>query len=128
MQFNLAGSAPRAKARVYFEKLMSREKGVIEVKQVRDKRSNQQNKYLHLVLTDMGNSLGYSLDEIKTLVKRHCGLAYKKGEYMFLRSTADLDKKEFGEFVANMQRWAAESFDYYCPDPNEIIDNTGEQG
>lgn len=127
MQFNLSGTIPREKARAYFEKLMAREKGVIEVKQVRDKRSNQQNKYLHLVLTDMGNTLGYTIDEIKTLAKRHCGLAYKKGEYMFLRSTADLDTKEFGEFVTRLQQWAAESLDYYVPDPNEIIDNTGDQ-
>lgn len=129
MQFNLAGSIPREKARAYFEKLMARDHGTIEIRQVRAKRSNPQNAYLHMVLADMGQHLGYTLEEIKTLAKRNCGLAYQHPNGgMFLRSTADLDTKEFCEFVERLQRWASESFDYYVPDPNEYVgDDKGER-
>jgi hypothetical protein len=122
MIFDMAKAFDRNKAAEYLGKLTAKEKGQIELKQIRRTRSNRQNRFLHVVLMDMGEHLGYSLDEIKTLAKRHCGMVYDHPNGgKFLRSTAKLDTKEFCTFVEHLQRWAAESFDYYVPDPNENI-------
>ena len=71
----------------------------------KDKRTLQQNKYIHVVFGILGDELGYSMAEIKQLCKQEFGLYdeavnKKTGETFYVyRSTADLSKKDFAEFT-----------------------------
>ena len=76
------------------------------------KRSLQQNKYLHKIFSLMADHTGYSLSEIKTLMKHEFGFYEevtnkKTGEVLInYLSTADLSKKEFADFTEKVVMFA----------------------
>ena len=69
------------------------------------KRSLAQNKYLHKIFSIIADHTGYSMNEIKTLMKHEFGLYEevknkKTGEVLLnYISTADLSKSEFADFT-----------------------------
>lgn len=78
------------------------------------KRSNQTNKYLHVILKILGDHLGYEIDEIKTLMKYHfkyyTELTNKEtGETVLVYTeTSKMDSKTCAEFIDKIIRFAAE--------------------
>jgi len=91
------------------------DKKVIELKEVKPRRSLNQNAFLHLLLGAFGANLGYSVEEAKELYKRLPGnkelYAYQKdvgGKPMtFLRSSADLNKEEMTRSIETLREWSA---------------------
>lgn len=71
----------------------------------KNKRTIQQNKYLHAVITIIADHLGYSHAEMKQLLKDEFGLYdeavnKKTGEvFKVYHSTADLSRKDFSDFT-----------------------------
>ena len=69
------------------------------------KRSLAQNKYIHVIFGILADHTGYSMNEIKTLMKHEFGLYEevtnkKTGEVLInYTSTADLSKAEFADFT-----------------------------
>ena len=100
----------------YLERLSSKGYNV-EVKHVRKNRSKWQNAWFHAVVKEVSEFTGYETEEAKEILKRKGGLAYKKKGHTFLRSTKDLDKKEFGEFMEKLIRVCAQELDMIIPDP-----------
>ena len=122
MIFDMAKDFDRRKAGEYLAKLTAKEKGQVELKQIRRTRSNRQNNWLHAVVKEVSDFTGYETDEAKTIIKRKNGLAYqhgKTGEW-FLRSTASLDTADFAAFMDRVMRWAAQELDLYLPDPERF--------
>lgn len=76
------------------------------------KRTVQQNKFLHKVFSIIAEHTGYSLNEIKTLMKHEFGFCEevknkKTGEILInYLSTADLSKKEFADFTEKVINFA----------------------
>ena len=107
------------KARESFDRLCN-EGRVIELKRVFNKRTLSQNSYLHAVITLYAIHLGYSLDEAKQLIKRHCDFMnyYKDGE-MYLRKTSSLNTKECSEFI-DWIRTRASQEDCYIQSADEM--------
>jgi hypothetical protein len=76
------------------------------------KRSIQQNKYLHKCFSIIAEHTGYSLNEIKVLMKHEFGYYEevhnkKTGETLInYLSTADMSKKEFAEFTEKVTMFA----------------------
>jgi ribosomal protein L39E len=99
----------------------------IELKIDRDKRSNNQNRYFHgVVLQLLSDHTGYTIEEMKQILKNEF-LTYTKdlpnGKSMkFVKSTADLNTKEFEDFLENSRRFAIQTFDVFIPLPNEVIE------
>lgn len=89
-------------------------KKIVEIKEVRPRRSLPQNAYLHLLLGYFGANLGYTLEESKYLYKRLPGnkeiYEYTKdvgGNPMsFLRSSADLSKDEMTKTIETLRDWS----------------------
>mgnify|MGYP003650172942 FL=1 len=84
----------------------------------KDYRTNAQNKlwwkYMHILSTD----LGYSKDEMHDI----CKLKFLKRERFedgikveYLKSTAQLTKKEFNKLVDEVIIWAAQTFSINLP-------------
>lgn len=123
MKFKLSESLEVTKARQRFEFLI--EKGAnIELKEIRKPRSLNQNAYLHVCISLFAISEGYSLEEAKTLLKRLCpNMVYRKGEHLFLKSTAKMDSKELTIFVEWIRNFCAKELGYYIPDPDEYLFN-----
>jgi hypothetical protein len=103
-------------ARERLEKLISLG-AKVDITQKRKTRSKWQNNWLHAVIKEVSNYTGYETEEAKVLLKRKCGLSYTKNGHHFLKSTADLDTKEFTEFMERLIRVCAQELDLVIPDP-----------
>ena len=104
----------------------------ITIERAFNKRSNNQNAYLHGVviplikhrLIELGFAEAKSDDWVKDFIKYNCLLKefinQQTGEIIkSLGRTSGLSKSEFMDFIAEVQMWAAEKLDVYIPDPNE---------
>jgi hypothetical protein len=110
VKFNTASQSEAGKALTYLLDL-TQKKGVIEVKKVSPRRSNQQNKYLHVTFGIFGLETGYDLQEAKTIYKRQANpniYTYKKNGQVFLRSSADLSTAEMSDSIEKWRKYAAE--------------------
>jgi hypothetical protein len=76
------------------------------------KRSNDANSKFHAMCSELGNEIGYTLDEIKRLVKNELGrftiIDGPVGKIKRLQSSADWDVTEMSEAIELLHRWAAE--------------------
>ena len=59
------------KFKFYFDKY-SKFEGVVELKKIHPKRSINQNSYLHVCISIFAIETGYTLDEMKEVLKRKC--------------------------------------------------------
>jgi hypothetical protein len=99
---------------------------MVEIKEVKPRRSLPQNSYLHLLLGVFGANLGYTLQEAKELYKRLPGnkelYVYTKdvgGKPMeFTRSSADLNKDEMAKSINTLKEWSAK-MGYPLPDADD---------
>ena len=112
-------------ARLYFERLLKGNK-TVELKEKRPKRTNPQNRYFHLILGLLARETGYTLTEMKTVLKRVIcpeEFAYKKelngSTYLFERSTAELDSKQMTGVVDKLRLFSSEQLGIVLPLPDE---------
>ena len=110
-----------------------RESVTIDAKDTRPKRSSDANRYywgvcvelIHEALKEGGIELSregtHELLRVRFLsVDRPIG---KDGEFVtYVRSTTELDTKEFVEYVESCKRFAAEYLGTVIPEPNEQIE------
>lgn len=98
----------------------------VELKEIKDSRSNLQNRYLYACFKVLSDYSGYTSEEIKEILKANCDIMnYKKGGHTFLRSTADLDTKEMTIFIDFIRAFGLE-FDCYIFSPDEYYKNSFE--
>ncbi len=126
MKLDLSKSIDTMKAESYFNKLKEKQ-AKIELKEFKAKRSLPQNSYLHMAFGMMAAETGYTIEEIKTITKRACHfMVYEKEKNMFLRSSANLDKAEFADFIEHVRFFSLENLGLYIPTPQEFIQNQFE--
>tara|TARA_R100000655_G_scaffold17342_2_gene37113 strand:+ start:800 stop:1177 length:378 start_codon:yes stop_codon:yes gene_type:complete len=84
----------------------------------KDFRTNEQNKLWWKYMQIMGDELGYTKDEFHDI----CKLKFLKRERVedgikveYLKSTAQLTKKEFKDLVDKLIIWAAKNFSINLP-------------
>ena len=75
-------------------------------------RTTDQNNKFHAMCGELGDEIGYTLDEMKRLVKNELGrftiIDGPCGKIKRLQSSADWDKDEMSEAIELLHRWAAE--------------------
>lgn len=96
----------------------------------KDKRTNQQNRYMHLMFSMIQKGfyeLGYrevkTTDQAKYIMKEMF-LAYEidnglGGKMKMVRRTRDLTKEQMAEFIDECIQFAAENLSVVIPYPNE---------
>jgi len=91
---------------------------VFTLKENKDYRTNSQNKLWWKYMQILGEDLGYSKDEMHDI----CKLKFLKRERIedgikveYLKSTAQLTKKEFTKLVDDVIIWAAQTFSINLP-------------
>lgn len=96
----------------------------------RDKRSNQQNRYWWQLMTilekehpgAMRKEEWHEVCKYKFLKRER--VDESTGEILeYLKSTTDLNKKEFNELIEQLQIWASMTFGINLPDPEQQIDS-----
>jgi hypothetical protein len=106
----------------------------ITIEKLSAKRSNQQNSYLHLILTIFSNELiDYTGDDTWDLesVKNMCKAKFlsedvvnkETGEVVGrkIKKTSQCNKLELAEFIDKVQRYAMQEFGIYLPTANEHL-------
>ena len=93
-------------------------------------RSVAQNAYYWGVVVHLiSEHTGYTPDEVHEFLKmkflpKKLAVQNKNGEirdeYVIGGTTTTLNKIQFGEYLLNIQMWAASELDIQIPDPNEV--------
>lgn len=104
-----------------------KKQGIVELSE-RVKRSNQSNRYLHLLLGYLAMETGNSLDYAKEIFYKRAANAEifvreKEDELLgkieYLRSSAELTQEEFSLSVDRLRDWSSQTAGIYLPSPNE---------
>jgi len=92
-------------------------------------RSLRQNRaYWPCIVKPCSDSSGYEPDEVHEILKRFCNpktveivnkATGEVEEVIIGGSTTGLNVEEFSNYFARCQQFAAETWDCYCPDPNQ---------
>lgn len=118
MKYNTKYSDDKAKAIIYFEKLLSNNKR-IEIKEIRTARTNSQNRYLHALFALFGVHYGLDIDESKQVVKTALKCVYEKKGKTFLKKTSKMNTKEISDFIERFRMFSSEQ-GCYLPDADEF--------
>ena len=119
MKYNLQNKESAQSAVVYLNNLI--ERGVkIEIKQLRNKRTITQNRYLHIILSWWGLEFGYTLEEAKQEFKRinKSFYYYTKNNNTYTKSTSNVSTKELSTHIETFRNWSAKN-GFYIPSPYE---------
>ena len=117
MKYNLPNE--RQPALTYLEFLCTKETRV-EIRELRKRRSTEQNRYLHLILGWFGIHFGYTLNEAKEIFKQINSEIFvnSKNNRNFVKSSADLNTKEMTDSIEKFRNMSAEQGCYLAA-PNE---------
>ena len=111
MKYNLALSHDIAEAQRLLAQLTIEQK-IVDIKEVKPKRSLSQNNYLYLLLGAFGQHFGYTLEEAKAIYKELNRGIYEytrevRGKtHTFYRSSADLSKDEMAQSIDVLREWS----------------------
>ena len=89
-------------------------------------RTSQQNKYLHAILGEIADQTGYSLNEVKQIMKYTFGLYHKNNMATVYDSTADMTKEQLGDFIDKIVMLASEKLGMVILSPEEYFSNSNE--
>ena len=105
-----------------FVKSFEGKKIEIILRKRKKQRSDQQNRYYWGVVIDiLGKTFGYEPEEMHNALRfkfLQIDSAIQPG-LISAQSTTKLSTVEFMDYIAKIQRWAAQEFQIYLPDPNE---------
>lgn len=106
----------------YLQQLIKQKKP-FEIKTIRKKRTNLQNRYLHLAFRQVEIETGYSMQEVKqVLFKKICNpdIFIAEGQIgKYYRSSADLDTLEMTKAIDRFRDYVSSEIGLYIPAPNE---------
>lgn len=103
-------------------------RAVVECSEVKPKRTNAQNRYLHLILGEFAMQTGNTVNYVKReYFKRLCNkdlfvtTATDKyaGSVEILRSSADLSSAALSAAIDKFRNWASAEAGIYLPEANE---------
>jgi len=99
MKFNLSNPIDKNKFDNRVKYLRDNNKNV-ELKEIRKKRTLNQNSYLHVLISLYCIEFGYNREEGKVHLKRLCDfMRYDKNGEVFLKRSRDLNTKEMTIFI-----------------------------
>ena len=107
--------------------VLYQKQGIVDLSE-KTKRSSQQNKYLHLILSYLAMETGNTLDYVKEVFYKRTAnkelfLREKEDEILgkveYLRSSADLSKEEMTLSIDRFRDWSSQTAGVYLPAANE---------
>lgn len=113
MKYSTANPTDSAKAYAYLGQLVA-DKKVVDIKEVKPRRSLNQNSYLYLLIGAFSLATGNSLQDSKAIYKwvnKELYYSRKKmgtDAFTIIRSSADLNKEEMAQSIDRFMSWSAE--------------------
>lgn len=104
-----------------------KKQGIVELSE-KTIRSNQQNKYAHLLMGYLAMETGNSLEYVKEVFYKRTAnkdifVRIKDDELLgqteYLRSSASLSQEEFSASIDRLRDWSSQVAGIYLPSPNE---------
>ncbi len=125
MNYDLSNKIDENKAITRLESLIKRGK-IISLKEIRKRRTINQNAYLHVIISLFSIEFGYTLDEGKTHLKRNCQfMRYEKNGEYFLKRTREMNTKELTDFIDWTRNYSSMN-GCYLPTSEEYINQRFE--
>jgi hypothetical protein len=102
-------------------------RGIVELSE-KTKRSNQSNKYLHLLLGYLAIETGHDMEYVKEVFYKRTAnkdifVRIKDDELLgqteYLRSSASLSQEEFSTSIDRLRDWSSQVAGIYLPAANE---------
>lgn len=102
-------------------------RGIVELSE-KTMRSNQQNRYAHLLMGYLAIELGHDLEYVKEVFYKRAAnkdifVRFKDdvllGKVEYLRSSASLSQEEFSTSIDRLRDWSSQVAGIYLPSPNE---------
>lgn len=122
MKYDLSIQHDLNKFKARVDKLIA-DKKKVDLTAIKEVRTIQQNKYLHVIFTLYGIEVGLTIEESKTLVKRNCPFGtYEKNGIKFLIRTRDLNTQQMTDFIDWFRTWSSQQ-GIYLPTSEEYIMN-----
>lgn len=128
MIYNTANDIDKQQSKDRLNWLISKGKR-IEIKELRKKRSNPQNAYLHLILSYFALEVGETMEFIKQVVFK---TTVNEDLFVFervnpksgkkradLRSSSDLNTKEMTDAIERFKNWSVQKTGIRLPEANE---------
>lgn len=128
MKYDLSNTLHREQIRQRIEALLNKHEGIIEIKEIKPKRSIQQNKYLHLILgffaAEYGETIEYVKEQYFKIAANRSMFVMERndkllGQTHYLRSTRDLDKAEMQLAIERFRNWSSINAGIYLPSADE---------
>lgn len=104
-----------------------KKQGIVELSE-KTIRSNQQNRYAHLLMGYLAIETGNTLEYVKEVFYKRAAnkdifLRIKDDELLgqteYLRSSANLSQEEFSMSIDRLRDWSSQVAGIYLPSPNE---------
>lgn len=127
MVYNLGDPLAVKQAQTRLEAL-KRRGAIVEIKEIRPKRTQKQNNYLHSCLSFAASQLGVDVEYCKReYFKRLCNADLfvrwvedpRLGNVMVVRSTSDVSTAELTAAIDRFRDWCAAECGIYIPSPDE---------
>lgn len=127
MIYDLNTAIDRARFERRIAMLLERRK-VVECSEVKPKRTNAQNRYLHLILGEFAMQTGNTVEYVKReYFKRLCNpeifVSHKSDKYAgsveILQSSADLTSAALSAAIDKFRNWSSAEAGIYLPEANE---------
>lgn len=127
MLLNLKNDLDIKRAQAYLEKLI-KDGSKVELKKIQEKRSINQNSYLHVCIQYVCQASGYTIEEAKIQLKREFKkyFIYEVNGQKFLKSSRELDTVQMTEWIDWIRQMALDTLGTYIPTPEEYIQNQFE--
>lgn len=122
-QINLYGKKVNGKLKInnkealdqWIKNLDEGDEIVVKFNQQKDYKTNRQLRLCYSCFRSIMDKTGYTLEEVKFLVKRNQGIcAYhtiEGDEILFCKSISDFTKEELSNFIIRMDMWSREKLD-----------------
>lgn len=126
MLYDLNNPLQRESFKVKSEALVKKG-GIVELTEKKQRRTNQQNAYLHTILSYFAGEIGETMEYVKrhyfkVLCNKDLFVLDVEDKYLgkikVLRSSADLDTGEMTTAIERFRNWAATE-GVYIPSPDE---------
>jgi hypothetical protein len=99
---------------------------IIELKEIKKKRTLSQNAYLHVCITLFAIEFGYDLENAKYLLKSACPFMHEwRDDFKVVKQTRKMDTKQLTEFIEWLRNFSSMQ-GCYIPTPEEYYLNQFE--
>ena len=123
MDFKIVSVKDKEAVKAYVDKLPEGKRFDVSVKLHREKRTVDQNRLLFLWIGCVSHETGYFKDEVHEIFKKKflgTEVFEMWGERVErLRSTANLDTKQFSQYLERIQQFASTEMGIILPNPRD---------